>query len=65
MRNIIQTKEDDLVLERDDGNGQAANDDEELENEEEDYTVGFGSGSGNTTLRRSAAYALAQFSKTF
>ena len=32
MRNIIQTKEDDLVLERDDGNGQAANDDEELEN---------------------------------
>ena len=33
--------------------------------DEEDYTVGFGSGSGNTTLRRSAAYALAQFSKTF
>ena len=64
MRNIIQTKEDDLVLERDGGDGQAANDDEELE-DEEDYTVGFGSGSGNTTLRRSAAYALAQFSKTF
>ena len=61
-RNIIQTKEEDLFLELGDGKVDSA-DEDELD-KEEDYTVGRG-GASNTTLRKSAAYTLAQFSKTF
>ena len=62
-RNIIQTKEEDLFLEL--GDGKVNDTEEELDQEDdEDYTVGRG-GASNTTLRQSAAYALAQFSKTF
>ena len=61
--NMIQTKEDDLFLERG-GKGVDGDEDEE-EGEEEDYTVGGGRGSANTTLRRSAAYSIGLFSKSF
>ena len=64
-RNIIQTKEEDLFLEL--GNGKENNnaeEDEFDEEDDEDYTVGRG-GAANTTLRKSSAYTLAQFSKTF
>ena len=61
-RNIISTKEADLFLERT-GGGKDEEEDEE-EDEDEDYSVGRG-GAANTTLRKSAAYTLAQFSKTF
>ena len=51
-----------MILER---GGTKDDDEDELEDgEEEDYEVGRG-GSANTTLRKSAAYSLAQFSKTF
>ena len=66
-RNIIQTKENDTFLERntdkeeEDGEGE---DDDAEDNEKEDYSVERG-GSANTTLRKSAAYTLALFSKTF
>lgn len=61
--NTIQTKEDDLILERGDGSGAVHDDDEDAE-EDEDFTSGRG-GSLNTTLRKSAAYTLAAFSKSF
>lgn len=57
-RNIISTKESDLYLERADGAEENDLEDEENEEDEEDYSVGRG-GSGNTTLRKSAAYTLA------
>lgn len=60
-RNIIQTKEDDLFLERGANKAEEEVDEDE---EDEDYTVGR-DGAANTTLRKSAAYSLAQFSKTF
>ena len=66
-RNLIQTKEDDLILERGDGSGGMQNEEEEEGEdfeEEQDFTVGRG-GSANTTLRKSAAYSLALFSKSF
>ena len=48
-------------MERNDG--VANNEDEEAD--EEDFSEGFRGDSTNTTLRKSAAYSLAQFSKTF
>ena len=58
--NMIQTKEDDLFLER----GGNTGDEEDEVDEEEDYTVGS-RGIANTTLRKSAAYSLGLFSKSF
>ena len=65
-RNLIQTKDDDLVLERGGTGNQADNDDDEEEDaaEDEDYFVGR-VGTANTTLRKSAGYTLALFSKSF
>ena len=53
--NIMSTREDDFLQDREDG--------KEEEEDEQDYEVERGS--LNTTLRKSASYAIASFSKVF
>ena len=50
-------------MERTGGDTGKEEEDEDVD-DDEDYTVGRG-GAANTTLRKSAAYTIAQFSKTF
>lgn len=68
-RNIIKTKEDDLFHDLGDGK-QRREEEAEVDEEDEycdddDYTIDSRGRPGNRTLRKSAAYSLAQFSKTF
>ena len=57
--NIMQTKEDDMLQERE----YNKEDDKEEEEIDENYEVE--GGSLNTTLRKSASYAIVNFSKVF
>lgn len=65
-RNIIKTKDDDLFQELGDGKQRREEEPEENEDDDdEDYTLDSRGRLGNRTLRKSAAYSLAQFSKHF
>ena len=65
-RNIIKTKEDDVFHELgDDSKARGDVESDEEADAEDDYAVDSHGRLGNRTLRKSAAYSLAQLSKTF